>query len=267
MVKTEFYNDFARPAGLFRPMGATIRIAPGVLASFGAHQPGTRHHFEEKDKRPLQAALPHIRRALQLRRRHCLPAPERCWELSALDALAFGLIICDKSGKVAYLNAAAEALARRKAGIMLRFAGKQVATADDTQAERLAALIHATASGRGGAIRLAAKDGTAVLLLATPLPSPLRHQHGNGHALLTMRPMLDAPSFTPATLSALFRLSPAQASLALEIYDGKSFEEIAVARGVKISTLRTHFAEILRRTGTKGQRELTRLLGMLPPLR
>jgi DNA-binding CsgD family transcriptional regulator len=44
-------------------------------------------------------------------------------------------------------------------------------------------------------------------------------------------------------------------------------EEIAAERGVAISTLRTHFAEIFARTGAENQRDLIRLLGMLPPVR
>jgi DNA-binding CsgD family transcriptional regulator len=36
---------------------------------------------------------------------------------------------------------------------------------------------------------------------------------------------------------------------------------------VAISTVRTHLAEIFVRTGTESQRDLVRLLGMLPPVR
>jgi hypothetical protein len=50
-------------------------------------------------------------------------------------------------------------------------------------------------------------------------------------------------------------------------YDRKSFEDIASGRGVKVSRLRTHFAEVLTRTGSEGLRDLIRPLGTLPPLR
>jgi DNA-binding CsgD family transcriptional regulator len=68
-------------------------------------------------------------------------------------------------------------------------------------------------------------------------------------------------------LAGLFRLSPAQAQIALALYSGRSLEDIARDREIKISTLRTHLTEIFARSGTETQLELVRLLAMLPPLR
>ena len=65
----------------------------------------------------------------------------------------------------------------------------------------------------------------------------------------------------------LFSLSRTQAAIALSIFGGKSPDEIAAERGVTISTLRTHLAEIFARTGTENQRDLVRLFGMVPPIR
>jgi DNA-binding CsgD family transcriptional regulator len=53
----------------------------------------------------------------------------------------------------------------------------------------------------------------------------------------------------------------------LAIFDGKSPEQIAADRNVAISTMRTHLAQIFARTGAENQRDLVRMLGMLPPLR
>jgi len=64
----------------------------------------------------------------------------------------------------------------------------------------------------------------------------------------------------------LYGLSPTQAEIALAIFSGKTARQIAAARGVAISTLRTHLAEIFLRTGVDDQRELVRLLGTIPPV-
>jgi DNA-binding CsgD family transcriptional regulator len=53
----------------------------------------------------------------------------------------------------------------------------------------------------------------------------------------------------------------------MALHSGRTPEEIALERGIKISTLRTHLAEIFARTGAENQRDLIRLLGLLPPLR
>jgi DNA-binding NarL/FixJ family response regulator len=247
--------------------GETIEIAPGVLASIGLHPLEAKRIDEREGSTTLKQALPHVQRALQLRLRHRKPEGGKSWEVSALDALAFGVVICDQSGLALYVNAAAESFARRKLGIALRASGKQLATYLAEEGPRLEQLIEAAVAGRRGSIRLTGKSGAALLVCLTPLPAG-RHAHGGGdHALLTMRPEMDAPSFSAATLSALFRLSPAQSSLVMALYEGQSFEDIATARGVKVSTLRTHWAQVLSRTGAKGLRDLIRLLGTLPPLR
>ncbi|HEY6578359.1 MAG TPA: PAS domain-containing protein, partial [Rhizomicrobium sp.] len=111
LIKTEFYNDFARPAGLFRPMGATVRLASGTLAVFGIEQPRTRMLFEAEDKRPLQRMLPHLRRALQLRLKQ-RQSPATPMQADALDALAFGVVVCTAGGRIVLANTAAERLAR-----------------------------------------------------------------------------------------------------------------------------------------------------------
>jgi PAS domain-containing protein/DNA-binding CsgD family transcriptional regulator len=247
--------------------GETIRIAPGVLARVGLHPPEAERFSESDSGKALKAVMPHIKRALQLRLRHRRPDAGVSWEESALEALAFGIIVCDRSGLVLYANAAAEAFARRKLGIVLRAAGKQIGTFLAEESRRLHQLIEAAASGRRGPIRLTGKGGTALLVRVTPLPAGRDAAGASGYALLTMRAAMDAPSFSAGTLSALFRLSPAQASLVMALYEGQSFEDIAAARGVKVSTLRTHWAQVLSRTGAKGLRDLIRLLGTLPPLR
>jgi DNA-binding CsgD family transcriptional regulator len=67
-------------------------------------------------------------------------------------------------------------------------------------------------------------------------------------------------------LAKLFRLSRTQSSIAAAIFNGRSPEDIATARGIKISTVRTHLADIFLRTKVKTQRDLIRLIGSLPPL-
>lgn len=185
--------------------------------------------------------------------------------LNALHAYSFGVIISDGGGRVKFANRAAETLARRGAGILLNRG--QLSAIARNQAFALARLIRdAATGGAGGAIQLTGCDGArAILGLVTPLPRQTDQTHG-GHALVSLRAAADRPTLTEAALAAMFRLSPSQASIARAIFDGKAPEEIAHERGVRISTLRSHLTEIFARTGTENQRDLVRLLAMLPPL-
>ena len=188
---------------------------------------------------------------------------------AVLDALAFGIVVCDATGRLVFANAAARELAHKGTGLTLRARGRQVGAHTATDKHTLALrIIDAAIQGRGGVVRLTGKDGvTALPVLVTPLSQRRAAPPGGGYALLAMRGAQDKTSITESTLTGLFQLSPTQASIAVTLFEGKSVEEIADERGIKISTLRSHLADIFLRTGTDTQRDLMRLLGSLPPLR
>ncbi len=268
LVRTEFYNDFARHFGLFRPMAVTMQLAPGVFATASLERPGSKKLFTERDRPTLARMVPHIKRALQLRLRHREHGPRSQTTAAALNTLALGIVVCNGVSQIIFANEAAEGLARGGAGIILNSRRSGLSAADRTEAVALAAAIRdAAGGGAGGTLRLTGRNGiTQLFALVTPLPRSLNN-YGPGHAMVSLRPARDRPVFTAAQLNALFALSPAQAEIALGIFNGKSPEQIGADRGVAISTLRTHLAEIFARTGTENQRDLIRLLGMIPTLR
>jgi DNA-binding CsgD family transcriptional regulator len=186
----------------------------------------------------------------------------------ALDAYSFGIVICDADRNVKFANDAAQAMAREGTGLLL-FASRRMGALLPSEGFALARRIREAAAGApGGAIRLTGRSGAIELLgLVTPLPRRLGEGGGAGHALISLRATEDRPALSEATLAAMFGLSPTQASIALSIFSNKTPEEIAGERGVRISTLRSHLAEIFARTGVENQRELVRLLALLPPLR
>lgn len=266
LLRTEFYNDFARKFGLFRPMGAMIGLASGVVATVAVERTFAARHFEPEDKARLELLLPHVKRALQLRRSLLAARTAAAVHGAALDALAFGAVVCDAAGHVVFANAEAERLAARRAGVLLGAAGLRALVSSESA--MLARLVRdAAGGGAGGTMRLTDGEGGVLLVLVSPLPRSLSPGGAPGHALVALRAAEDDPGFTVATLAALFRLSPAQADTALALYQGMSPEQIAETRGLRLSTVRTHLAEIFLRTGADGQRDLMRLLGAIPPLR
>ena len=264
LLKTEFYNDFARPGGMFRPMGMRLQLAPGTFATIGSDLPAAKRRFEESDKPRFQTLMPYVRNALKLRLRVNRQAHRI--EAAMLDLLAFGVILCDAVGQVSFANVAAETLVRRGAGITL---GRGIVKALlPAEGRILSALVKDAASGGpGGAMCLSGGETGPTIALVTPLARRPDGDRGVGYAMLSLRPAWDGPAFDEAMLERLFGLSPAQAQIALALFNGQSPEEIATERGVRITTLRSHLAEIFLRTGAETQRDLMRLLGTLPPLR
>ena len=270
LVRTEFYNDFARNFGLFRPMAVNMELAPGVFATASLERPGSRRLFGVADKPKFARLVPHLKRALQLRLRQQAHGPPRRMTAATLDAFTFGVVVCDAQGRIMLANAAAEDLARVTRAITLGAPRKGIATPIPSESRRLGALIADAANGgSGGVMRLTGADSTALIALVTALPrgfAPGR-ESTQPLALVTLRSTANALSLSATMLRALFGLSPTQAEIALAIFAGNAPERIARDRNIAISTLRTHLAEIFVRTGAENQRDLVRLLAMLPPVR
>lgn len=267
LVRTEFYNDWARIGGMFRPIGAKMRLAPGVHAIMGSDSPSAKRLMEPADKRRIEAILPFVKGSLQLRRRHQQAGMMTGLTEAALDALSFGVLICDGVGVLVHANTEAERLLRQNAGILLGGRGKAVSATTPDKTRQLRGFIRDAANGgAGGIVRL---DGTEpvgpVLALVVPLPRQLAGAR-RGHVLVALRPVRDRATFTTAMIATAFRLTPTQAAIARALFEGGSPEAIARDRGISISTLRTHLSDIYARTGTETQRDLVRLLGGLPPI-
>jgi DNA-binding CsgD family transcriptional regulator len=79
--------------------------------------------------------------------------------------------------------------------------------------------------------------------------------------------LIHDPAHQAATLSkrlrAAFKLSGAEAALALGLLQGKRLAEIAAARRVSRETVRTQLRSLFRKTGTARQADVVRVLQML----
>jgi DNA-binding CsgD family transcriptional regulator len=64
----------------------------------------------------------------------------------------------------------------------------------------------------------------------------------------------------PETLSATFELTPKEAAVAVALANGLSVEEVSKTNGTTLNTIRTQLKAIFRKTGTRRQTELVRLL-------
>jgi DNA-binding CsgD family transcriptional regulator len=76
--------------------------------------------------------------------------------------------------------------------------------------------------------------------------------------IVVVDPVRHAPSETD--LAEFFGLSPAEARVAAALLTGKTLAEIAASSGVRITTVRTQLASILKKVGAERQADLVRIL-------
>lgn len=264
LVRTEFYNDYARHVGMFRPMTADLVTPAGHMLEIGAERPFSELRMEASDKALLEYLAPYIARAVDLRQSLRLARLNAALGGALLDTWQMPAVVCDAEGRTLIANAGAEALERSG---FLTLSGRRVRwpVLQPPLAAKARAMIAAAATtGLGGAF--SARDprtGALRMVLVSPLPKSLAE--GRALALVTVGDSSARP-IAPATLRALFNISPAQADLALALYDGASLEEFALRRNVRISTLRTQLSQLFERLGVNSQKDLVALLARIPQI-
>ncbi len=279
-LRSEFWNGFGRRYGLRYVIGTVQPLGAAGAMPLGLHRPQGSAPFDEAERQLLEAAVPHLRRGLQLRHRLAAVAPTAGGSpgLAALDGLAQGVLVVDAGLRVLVANAAAEAMAAAGLGFRLRraspreMAQTQLSPCRREDSARLAALVGgaAMAGAPGGALRLRAENGeAAVAALVSPLParlaeSPL-HVGGRvpGRALVLLRELAAPAAPRAALLRELFGLTAAEAEVARGLAGGATKAEVAAARGLRETTVRTQVRALLAKTGAANLRDLERMLAGL----
>ncbi len=271
-ARSEIWNDYSSVhLDAFHIIGASLPLFDGHLGVISLQRPRAAAAFGPADQHELGRFLPHLQSALRLRQRlasvrsPAAAAREPRLGFAVLDALEVGIVVVRADGTVAFANAAA----RSSPALVIGARHQPVATGDPAAERALhAAIRDAATGGAGGAVALHRPGRTTVAALVSPLPPGLADEAGHRDlALVALRPL--APGHAPISprLRALFGLTPAEAALAVALLSGQRPEEIAAARGVKISTVRFQLRAVLDKTGARGQSDLVRLLARLTPFR
>ena len=182
--------------------------------------------------------------------------------LAALDALDTGVLVCDARGRLLVCNHAA----RREldAGGLLRVGHD--ALLDVAGGAGLLALrraVHGAAFDHSHPL-VPLRHAEQCLMLAV---QPLRTTDGGPPRvlLLTGRRGL-CPDLALHHFGRVYALTPAEVSVLSSLLAGVRIGDMARARGVKLSTVRTQVAALRAKLGVQRVDDITRLVAELPPM-
>ncbi len=279
LTKSEFYADYARPAGFRYLLGGLLGTESFTPMSFV--RDASSGPFDDADKRRLLTLLPHLQRALQLEKR--LAVAERTQlGVGALDALAIAVVLVDGAMRVLHANAAASRLmGDNRCGLAMARSGPCPGVGDihllarhpDDQSALGKLVAAAAAGGAGGALRLrTARDepvqNASLAVLVSPAISHFLSDIRDscrvipGAAMLVVRQLNRAWLPTPSLMSDLYGLTKAEAEVALRFSGGATAEDVAIFRQVSLETVRTQVKTILRKTNAASLRDLERIIAI-----
>jgi DNA-binding CsgD family transcriptional regulator/PAS domain-containing protein len=279
LVKSEYYADFARPAGFRYLLGGL----PGAdsFAPIGFSRDASSGPFSDADKRRLLTLLPHLQRALQLEKRLAI-ADRTHLASGALDALAIAVVLVDRTMRILHANAAASRLMDgSRCGLAMLGSGpcpgvgdiRLLARHPDDQSTLVKLVADAASGGSGGAFRLrTTRDEPAqnaqLAVLVSPALGHLRSHATDrygvapGAAMLVIRQLNRAWLPPPSLMSELYGLTKAEAEVALRFSGGATAEDVARHRQVSLDTVRTQVKTILRKTNAASLRDLERIIAI-----
>jgi DNA-binding CsgD family transcriptional regulator len=183
-----------------------------------------------------------------------------------VDSLATGVILTDKRG-VTYMNSSAKALIDSGDAMRIKDNKLCLAKARDGGAleQALSQSLNGIASPTTGsyAVAIPRTDAAGVLANVLPLswrdgPNPLAAMSGTAAVLI--QDASQPPQFEGEALARLYRLTPTELQVALEIARGKTLQDIADTLSITMNTIKTHLKHIFAKTGVTRQGELMRLI-------
>jgi DNA-binding CsgD family transcriptional regulator len=263
LQRTDYYDAVLRPAGLAFGLGGFVFRDGDRVISVTVVRSAAKGPFAPNELARLCPILPHLRRAVQINRRLSDLQRTRDSLVERWDALAHGVAIVDRTGRVVFANRTARAIAADADGLTIGPDGMTAANPHERNRLRLLiaeAVRTSTGAGTipGGAMavsRPSQKRPYAVLV--APLP-PRDATLPAGMASVFMSDP-DARASSPEELvQRLLGLSRAEVRVALTLTATGNVEQTAEALGISRETARWHLKRIFRKTGASGQPALVR---------
>lgn len=263
-----FQNEFWAKSGLGAERLASNLYTDGVaFGSFVLQTSRTRDEITDDMVSACRVLLPHLVRSVQIQRRLLnLTAALIARDHPGTE----GLMLVDRDLRLLWADADAEmSLALQGA---FRIAGGRLALSDAAASYRLEAAVRASdrpdspAARQGGIVFACPQSGAPFVVEVIPyrppegVALPIIDGGPAATALIAVHHDVHRTERRIARLMETYRLTRAEARLAIEIAKGDGRAAAAARLGISVNTARTHLSSIFGKMGVHRQAELMRKL-------
>jgi DNA-binding CsgD family transcriptional regulator len=266
-----FYRDWLKPQGIAYLLRAVVarRDAkdpsdPAVLW-IAICRDSEAGPYGEVEREALQSMLPHLRRVLEIQSTVDSLRTQCRATMSTFDHLPIGVVLLDRQRRVMVMNRQAREIIKQNGGTadIIRSAlrhsrGPQLLPTGDGKESRIS----------GGLVERTADASWYCTMSRRPLIAIMRRLDTDGAELGAQEPAAalflsdpeDEAHIDDVMVRRLYRLTPAEARLAVLLAQGHHLDEVAGILKISIHTARTHLKRTLGKTHTARQSDLVRLL-------
>lgn len=265
LFASDYYHGFMKPRDMHALMRLTLAHRGRFLTIISLLRPPSAEDFDTAAIERCQALMPHLQRAANIRFQADGAAAMLGGLSDVVDRSLTAVLLLDRDGHVKFASQAARAMAATGDAFLLRRDQLEILNQDeDAIFQRLVAGAAGALEefdARGGVMRLSRHHGKPSYTVTV---APV----GQATSWIGSEPMvlvrIADPDVTPIppreTLGQLFGFTMAETRVAERLMMGDSPEQIAAFLEVKTATARWHLASMYRKTGTRRQVELVRLL-------
>lgn len=220
------------------------------------HRYGKVPQFDRRAKSIFSMLMQDIRRVTVIAHKLRASGAHARLRGDALNALADGVMICDREGKVLFANIAAAGLLSAKNRLSVSNGALNLDF--HIYGEIKKAIHKALYVASGSEVIIAREYDSPVILTVSPMAEETAEE--NGYARDTVLIILRDPGrsrrIKSTTLSALYSLTPSEAAVAVAVALGQSTQQISKNRRVSIETVRKQIKQALEKTGSNSRLEL-----------
>ena len=292
-LRSYIHNEFTKPQGKLFSCAAALRgLDSGVDGGLGLMRSYGEKPFGKETVTLLTMLAPHLKQALNTHRMLSVSRNRIAALRQSVEALDLAVLSLDRTGRVARMSAAAQAILDARCGIALDDGFLRASVA--AEQSRLSAMIAgavATGAGKGEEVAVRRTTNTAPQAGSDPLwtPSPggamvisrwppsrplgvVVTPFHSSDVLLDDQPaalvFFSDPEARPGSravvLRALYRLTPVECRMTDLLADGCELSAVAGQMTMTIETARFHLKSVFRKTKVNRQAELVRLVMGLP---
>ena len=268
--KSEWFHLLGKPFGMVHTIGAIMEPQNDRIGGLTFYRADHEPNYGRDEQRLLSIFLPHVRRSLNLYGRLQVQNGKTQVLQSSIDTLSSAIILVNDTGKVIFLNAAANRLIKRRPELAVR-RGKLHAKshADTVQLEHLTRRATGSDGQRpiGGAVAVQRADGGPPLqIIAAPVSPDNRTMLTSSVgavALVVIHDPNEQAHIPQEMIRTMFGLTPAEAELLLALSHGQTPKQYSDEHHVTVNTARTHLKSLFAKTRTAKQSDLVRLMSGL----
>jgi len=263
-VETRFYKEWVRPQGMVDALA--VNLEKGVTRT-SLINVRTEVELSADMRHRMALLVPHLQRAVTIGRLFDQSRATEQALTTTLDHVEAAVFLVGSDGAIAFANDPARKMLDE--ATLVRASGNSLhVVADDT--DRILHDIFVSAARgdtsvgvRGVAVPLASSSEDRWFAHVLPLTSGRRQQAGQAtHAVAAVFIRKTAPNAPPPleAIAKLHRLTASEIRVLDAVLRVNGVKAIAEALGVSQATVKTHLHNVFRKTGTKRQSDLVKLV-------